>query len=76
MIICFIDGCCEPCNPGGIASYGVVVLRDGLLIHEASRLFMPIPGKEKETSNNVAEYSALRYLLKWLISQNLNNEPI
>ena len=76
MITCFIDGCCEPFNPGGMASYGIAVLRDGLIIHEASKLFLPISGKEKETSNNVAEYLALQYLLEWLINQNLNKESI
>ncbi len=27
-ITCFTDGYCEPRNPGGTASYGVVVIRD------------------------------------------------
>jgi len=54
MIKAYFDGCCEPVNPGGTASYGVAIFRDNKLIWKDSKLFKPIPGKEKETSNNVS----------------------
>ncbi len=72
----FFDGCCEPINPGGTASYGVVILRGKEVIHKASEIFYPIKGHERETSNNVAEYSGFRHILQWLIAQGLNAEPI
>jgi len=31
-LIAFIDGACEPVNPGGTASYGVVVKSNGVTI--------------------------------------------
>lgn len=52
----FFDGCCEPVNPGGTAAFGAVIY-DGLnKIWEQSQVFVPMKGREKETSNNVAEY--------------------
>lgn len=76
MIEVFFDGCCEPVNPGGTASFGVVILKDGDRIYEASKIFNPEKGREKETSNNVAEYSGLRDALQWLIDNALTNERI
>jgi len=76
MIEAYFDGCCEPVNPGGIASYGVVILREGKRIWEASEIFMPTPGREKETSNNVAEYSGFEAILRYLLKENLNQEQI
>lgn len=76
FIQCFFDGCCEPVNPGGIASYGAVILKDGKRIWEASEIFYPKKGKEKETSNNVAEYSGFKAILEYLIAKGLNKERI
>jgi ribonuclease HI len=66
----------EPVNPGGTASYGVVILRNEGVIHEASEIFYPQKGHERETSNNVAEYSGFRHALIWLLGQNLNGHCI
>jgi hypothetical protein len=35
------DGCCEPVNPGGTASYGAVVFMDGKRVWDCSELFVP-----------------------------------
>ncbi len=49
------DGACEPINPGGTASYGLVILREGVLLLEDSR----IVGQGEGITNNVAEYLGL-----------------
>ena len=72
----YFDGCCEPVNPGGTAAYGVVILRNRQKIFEASKLFVPQKGREKETSNNVAEYSGFKAILDYLITHNLTDAPI
>ena len=76
MIEAWCDGCCEPVNPGGTASYGVVIKKDGEIVERASKLFLPIAGREKETSNNVAEYSGFKYILNWLIGKGWDKEEI
>lgn len=76
MIKAYFDGCCEPINPGGTASFGAVIFVDGKRVWECSRLFIPKSGKEKETSNNVAEYSGFKAILDWILEQNAQNEKI
>ncbi len=53
----FFDGACEPVNPGGVATWGIVVYKDNNLIHTdcgiAGNPFSSI------STNNFAEYSAL-----------------
>ncbi len=76
MIKAYFDGCCEPVNPGGTASYGMVILDDGKEIHRASKIFYPEKGREKETSNNVAEYLGFMNILEWIEEKKLQNEAI
>ena len=76
MIKVYFDGACEPKNPGGTAAYGVVVLENDKRLYEASKVFKPIPGKEKQTSNNVAEYSGFLDALEFLQSHSLHNKEI
>ncbi len=76
MIRAYFDGCCEPVNPGGTAAYGAVIFVDGERIWQKSEIFFPQPGREKETSNNVAEYSGFRAILIELIERKLNYLPI
>jgi ribonuclease HI len=82
MIECFFDGCCEPINPGGTAAYGVVIFQEygrpntRSLIFNESKIFRPIKGREKETSNNVAEYSGFEAILRFLLENKLNEEAI
>lgn len=67
MLIAHIDGACEPVNPGGTASYGVVVYRDNYqnLLYTTHGTV----GTGALMSNNVGEYSALLAFLNWLAKQ-------
>jgi ribonuclease HI len=76
MITAYFDGCCEPKNPGGTAAYGVVIFDNEKRIYEASKVFKPIAGKEKWTSNNVAEYSGFLDALGFLKSHSLHTKEI
>ena len=67
----WIDGACEPFNPGGTASYGMVVKRKFTLLLRRAGLVGSGPGM----SNNVAEYSGLIALLAWYRDQGLS-EPM
>lgn len=72
----YFDGACEPVNPGGYASYGAVIYQDYDEIATCSRLFKPKKGHERETSNNVAEYSGFLWILQYLIGKRLQKEEI
>jgi ribonuclease HI len=69
------DGLCEPRNPGGIATYGVVVSSGKIHLMEDGGLALAEPWSE-EASNNVAEYSALIKGLEWLKSQGYSSHKI
>lgn len=75
-IHCYWDGCCEPCNPGGTAAFGAVIYNDGQRVWECSRIFRPKRGREKETSNNVAEYLGFKAILRELIRRKWNHRVI
>ena len=73
MIVVNIDGLCEPQNPGGIATYGLVIRNDtGRVIAKNSG----IVGKGSEMSNNVAEYAALCECLVLLLDRKMTDLPI
>src|SRR6185437_8524734 len=72
----YFDGCCEPVNPGGTASFGAVVFISDKRAWECSKIFYPTKGKEKETSNNVAEYCGFISILEYLLENQLHNENI
>lgn len=76
MIEAWFDGCCEPVNPGGTAAYGAVIIKDGQRVWSQSQIFVPVKGREKETSNNVAEYQGFLAILNQLIAMNLEQEEI
>jgi len=59
----WIDGACEPINPGGTASYGVVVKHRGKVLFSECKVI----GEGPAMSNNVAEYSGLIAFLEWYI---------
>ena len=65
-----IDGACTPVNPGGIATYGAVVYRDGKKIHE----MCGVAAEGELASNNVGEYAALVALLEWLLSAGMTSD--
>lgn len=62
----YFDGLCEP-NPGGVATYGFVVKKDGKKVHEGHGL-AGTP-KSPQATNNVAEYTGLVKALEWLLAQ-------
>jgi len=72
MIEVYIDGLCEPRNPGGVAAYGFVVLKDGEKLYEEGKVI----GHGSAVSNNVAEYSAAVASMQWLIDHRLEREEI
>lgn len=73
--IAYFDGLCEPVNPGGVATYGVVIKRAGSTVFEDSGLAFAKPWSS-EASNNVAEYSAAIHALEWLKQNGLQDSPV
>ena len=69
MIEAYFDGLCDP-NPGGVATYGFVIRKDGKKLHEGHGL----AGKPKspQATNNVAEYTGLIKALEWLLDQKIS----
>ena len=74
MIEAYFDGLCEPKNPGGVATFGFVVRRDGKTLQEGSGL-AATPYSEGAT-NNVAEYTGVLKALEWILGQSLEKEKI
>ena len=72
MIEVFFDGCCEPKNPGGTASYGFIVLGGDKEIYRESKIVCSGP----EASNNVAEYNGLLNALRWLYKNGYKDTDI
>ena len=81
MFEAYIDGACKPVNPGGTASYGVIVYKQVNKKIPSSQLFeiieniitekivwkdCGIVGTGPNMSNNVGGYAALLKLLEWL----------
>jgi ribonuclease HI len=56
MITIFFDGLCRPKNPGGVATFGYVIYKDG----EKVKRGCGVVGSGAGMTNNVAEYSALK----------------
>jgi ribonuclease HI len=57
----YIDGACEPVNPGGTSSYGLIVKDGGKLLLAQGAVM----GSGKGMSSNVAEYGGLIAFLYW-----------
>ena len=68
MIEVYFDGLCQPVNPGGIACYAFVVKSDSKTIHSG----YGVAGEpfSKDSTNNVAEYTALVKAFEWLVANN------
>lgn len=73
-ILIHFDGLCEPKNPGGVATFGFTVDRDGRRAHEGSGLAAKpySPG----ATNNVAEYTGILRALEWIVERGLEKEPV
>jgi ribonuclease HI len=74
LIEVYFDGLCQPINPGGIACYAFIVKSDGRIVHSdygvAAKPF------SEESTNNVAEYTALAKALQWLLENNFNSKKV
>jgi ribonuclease HI len=62
MITIYFDGLCRPKNPGGMATYGYLIFRDGEKVNSGYGVVGSGPGM----TNNVAEYSALKQAAEWV----------
>ena len=72
-MVVYVDGLCEPVNPGGTATYGYVIRNDaGRDVTRKSG----VVGKGPEMSNNVAEYGALCEAFRFLIKEKMTWLPM
>jgi ribonuclease HI len=72
MIVVHFDGLCDP-NPGGVATYGFIVTRDGKKLQEGHGL--ACAPRTAQCTNNVAEYMGLVKALEYLAGQKVS-EPV
>ena len=63
----FFDGACQPINPGGIACYSFIVKNGENTIHPEYGFVA------QNSTNNVAEYTALIKSLEWLLAKHYEN---
>jgi ribonuclease HI len=71
MYTLYFDGACGPINPGGHMGCGVVIKdKDKKTIYTISKQFPP-ERFSGETSNNLAEYTALYLGLQWCIKHKI-----
>jgi ribonuclease HI len=74
LIEVYFDGLCQPINPGGISCYAFVVKSGGRTIYSD----YGIAGEpfSEDSTNNVAEYTALVKALRWLLENNLGSAKV
>jgi ribonuclease HI len=74
LIEVYFDGLCQPINPGGIPCYAFVVKVDGNTVYSD----YGIAGEpfSDDSTNNVAEYTALVKALQWLLSNNFGPSSV
>ena len=74
MVEVYFDGLCQPINPGGISCYAFVVKMDGRTIYSD----YGVAGEpfSEDSTNNVAEYTALVKALQWLLENNLSSTKV
>jgi len=67
-VIIFADGCCEPRNPNGVATYAIVVVDavTGEVLDEKADIIAIGEG----STNNLAELMAVGAALKWALEHN------
>ncbi len=70
MIEVYFDGACEPINPGGTASCGWLIKKDGRIIAKNAKVI----GSGRGITNNVAEYQGLIEALKHLSKLKIKEE--
>jgi ribonuclease HI len=74
LIEVYFDGLCQPINPGGISCYAFIVKSEGRTIYSD----YGVAGEpfSENSSNNVAEYTALVKALQWLLENNLGSTKV
>jgi len=72
MISIYFDGLCRPRNPGGVATYGYVIYRDGKKVKSGSGVI----GSGVGMTNNVAEYSSLKRAVEWVSRHFVDDEIV
>ena len=71
----YFDGLCEPKNPGGVATYGLIIQKNDEVIFEDCGLAEAEPWSD-DASNNVAEYSGVIRALEWLDKNKAHDSHI
>jgi len=74
IIEVYFDGACEPVNPGGIATFGFVIYKDGEMLKAGKGL--ACEPFSSYASNNVAEYTAMLKALEFMIEHGLCDEHV
>jgi ribonuclease HI len=72
MITIYFDGLCRPKNPGGVATYGYVIYKDGKNVKSGYGII----GSGAGMTNNVAEYSALKRAAEWVLRHGGDDEIV
>jgi ribonuclease HI len=74
LIEVYFDGLCQPINPGGIPCYAFIVKEGEKTIYSD----YGIAGEpfSEDSTNNVAEYTALVKALQWLLTNNLGSRRL
>jgi len=70
MIEVWVDGLCEPVNPGGTACIGYIIKEEGKVLERGSEVI----GQGKGMTNNVAEYTALIRVLEKMAQLGLSQQ--
>ncbi|MDQ3853867.1 MAG: ribonuclease HI family protein, partial [Thermoproteota archaeon] len=74
LIEVYFDGLCQPINPGGISCYAFVVKSGGRTIYSDHGI--AVEPFSQDSTNNVAEYTALVKALQWLLENNLGSTKV
>jgi ribonuclease HI len=74
LIEVYFDGLCQPINPGGISCYAFLVKSGGRTIY--SDYGIAVEPFSQDSTNNVAEYTALIKALQWLLEKNLGTTKV
>jgi len=72
MVKLYFDGACVPKNPGGDMGLGFWIEQYGKETYSFSK-YIPSKDFPSKTSNNIAEYMALKEGLEYCISQNFKD---
>src|SRR5919202_5143907 len=66
----YFDGLCKPVNPRGTACFAFIIKKEENTIYSDYGLVA------RDSTNNIAEYTALIRALEWLLANNYENENI